>query len=127
MATYSELRTVGASRSRNTLQHDVNNALSDTRHAQRRTPYARGNIPPSIFEDDSETQDPTSLMFRQQDPSQEILQELRELKELVKDVQKRQGAMEKTVKNLASKFSTHEFDVAKSSHAVSTCFSSTKN
>jgi hypothetical protein len=68
--------------------------------------------------DDSETQDPTSL--REQPASDiVILQELRELKELVKDVQKRQSNMEKTLKNLASKLGTHEFDLAKSSHAVS--------
>ena len=49
--------------------------------------------------DDSETQDPT-VFFREQDQYDTILQELRQLKELVKDVQKRQGAMEKAVKNL---------------------------
>lgn len=48
-----------------------------------------------------------------------ILKELRELKELVKDVQKRQGTMEKAIKNLSSKFDNQEFDLAKSSHAVS--------
>jgi len=78
-----------------------------------------GNKTPTFFRsDDSDTQDPTSL-FRQQDPSEKILQELRELKELVQNVQKRQGTMEKAIKNLASRFSTQEFEVAKSSHAVS--------
>ena len=79
---------------------------------------ARNKIP-TFLSDDSETQDPT-VFFRERDQYDTILQELRELKELVKDVQKRQGAMEKAVKNLATKFSTQEFDVAKSSHAVST-------
>jgi predicted patatin/cPLA2 family phospholipase len=75
--------------------------------------------------DDSETQDPTSL--REQPASDiVILQELRELKELVKDVQKRQSNMEKTLKNLASKLGTHEFDLAKSSHAVSISFTKKK-
>jgi uncharacterized membrane protein YjjP (DUF1212 family) len=54
--------------------------------------------------DDSETQDPTSL--REQPASDIIMQELRELKELIKDVQKRQANMEKTMKNLASKLGT---------------------
>ena len=76
--------------------------------------------------DDSETQDPTSL--REQPASDiVILQELRELKELVKDVQKRQSNMEKTLKNLASKLGTHEFDLAKSSHAVSISFTKKKS
>ena len=71
--------------------------------------------------DDSEMQDPTSL--REQPASDIIMQELRELKELIKDVQKRQANIEKTMKNLASKLGTQEFDLAKSSHAVSISFS----
>ena len=83
-----------------------------------------GNKTTTFFwSDDSETQDPTSF-FRQQDTPEKVLQELQELKELVYDVQKRQGTMEKAIKNLASKFSTQEFEVAKSSHAVSTSLSS---
>lgn len=71
--------------------------------------------------DDSETQDPALL--REQDASETILKELGELKELVKDVQKRQGTMEKTIRSLVSKLSNQEFDLAKSSHAVSISFS----
>lgn len=66
--------------------------------------------------DDSETQDPTATS---EDASEIILKELRELKDLVRDVQKRQGTMEKAVKNLASQLGAKQFDLAKSSHAVS--------
>ena len=72
--------------------------------------------------DDSETQDP-NLLLREEDPLESILKELQELKDLVKDVQKRKGTVEKSIRNLASKLSTQEFDVAKSSHAVSISFS----
>ncbi|CAB3995073.1 Hypothetical predicted protein [Paramuricea clavata] len=70
-----------------------------------------GHFPASIFEDDSETQDLTSL--REQPASDLIIQELRELKELIKDVQKRQNNEE-----LGHKLGTQEFDLARSSHAA---------
>ncbi len=71
------------------------------------------------FTDDSETQDPTAT---RDDDSSQVIKELGELKELMKDIQKRQGAMEKAIKNLASELGVKQFDLAKSSHAVSLCF-----
>ncbi|XP_028418071.1 uncharacterized protein LOC114542892 [Dendronephthya gigantea] len=106
MAQYNDLRTFGPSNSRNALLAD------DVMFNQRtRGPYARGNVPQSLFEDD-ETQDPN------EGTNDILLRELRELKDLVKDVQKRQGSIEKTMKHLASKLGAEQFDLAKSSHAA---------
>ncbi|CAB3983794.1 Hypothetical predicted protein [Paramuricea clavata] len=69
-----------------------------------------------IFKDeteDSETQDPTAAY--QQPPC--ILKELRELKELMKEVAKKQTEMGKELKQLVKQQSSKNFDLAKSSHA----------
>lgn len=67
---------------------------------------------------DDETQDPTVYGQAQNQSHTEVLKELRELKELVKDVKKKQREMEKTMHKLANQLKASDFELAKSSHAV---------
>lgn len=52
----------------------------------------------------------------------EIIEELREVKELTRGIQKHQCALERSVKNLCTKLGTQDFNLSKSSHAVSLRF-----
>ena len=70
-----------------------------------------------LFKDetqDSETQDPTAVY--QQPPC--ILKDLREFKELMMQVAKKQTEMDKELKQLVKQQGAKNFDLAKLSHAV---------
>ena len=47
-----------------------------------------------------------------------ILKELQGLKELVKDLHKRQANLEKSLTNLTKQIGPNKFELAKSSHAI---------
>ena len=47
-----------------------------------------------------------------------ILKELQELEELIKDMHKRQTNLEKSLTNITKQIGPNQFELAKSSHAV---------
>jgi hypothetical protein len=48
-----------------------------------------------------------------------VLQELRELKDLIKSLKEKQGEMEKTLARITKQLDTKDFELTKSPHAVS--------
>lgn len=67
-----------------------------------------------------------------QNSNGEILKEIKELKALINDVKTKQGAMEKALLKINKRLDLKDFDLAKSTHAVSAfllkyCFTVTCN
>lgn len=72
------------------------------------------------FADESETQDPTiNFVATEPSPAPAVMKELKELKKLMKDVLKKQEELEKQVGHLGKALGANQFQLAKSSHAVS--------